>query len=37
MLAPPFITDLTRHWHESFSDREKHKVSADLLMQETTS
>ena len=30
---PPFITDLTRHWHESFSDRENHKVSADLLMQ----
>lgn len=33
--CPSFIMNIVRHWHESFSDEENHKVSADLLMQVT--
>ena len=33
--CPPFIMNLNRHWHGSFSDIENNKISEDLLMQVT--
>jgi len=33
--CPSLIMNIVRHWRKSFSDRENHKVFADLPMQIT--